>query len=63
MALKGPQQALFAPAQCLVGDMRARADKITVEHVNGNPVTRELWRFPITAHDTWTHLKEIGRIN
>jgi len=31
MALKGPQQSLFAQAPCLAGD----ADEITVERVNG----------------------------
>lgn len=62
MALKGPQQTLFAQAQTLASQA-GEADKVTVEHVNGKRVTRELWRFPITAHDTWTHLKEIWRIN
>lgn len=62
MALKGPQQSLFAQAQTLASDT-GEADKVTVEHVNGKQVTRELWRFPITAHHTWTHVKEIWRIN
>ncbi len=61
MALKGPQQALFAKTQTLVVDA-GKADKFTVEHVNGNQVTRELWRFPIIEHKTWTHLKELWRI-
>lgn len=61
MALKGPQQALFTMANTLAADA-GEADKITVEHVNGNQVTRELWRFPITEHETWTHLKEIWHI-
>ncbi len=61
MALKGPQQTLFAQAQALAADA-GQAHKVTVEHVNGKQVTRELWRFPITAQTTWTHLKEIWRI-
>lgn len=61
MALKGPQQALFTLANTLATNA-GEADKITVEHVNGNQVTRELWRFPITEHETWTHLNEIWHI-
>ena len=61
MALKGPQQALFAKAKTLAANS-GDAAKVTVEHVNGNRVTRELWRFPVTGCETWTHLKEIWRI-
>ncbi len=61
MALKGPQQSLFAQAQILAGDA-GEAHKITIERTNGKQVTRELWRFPITEHPVWTHLKEIWRI-
>ena len=42
--------------------MQVTADKLTVEQVNGKQVTRELWRFSISGHETWTHLKEIWRI-
>ena len=61
MALKGPQPALFAKSPTLTVDA-GEADKVMVEHVNGNRVTRELWRFPITEHETWTHRREIWHI-
>jgi hypothetical protein len=58
MALKGPQQALYAEA-CAWIATSPKGMKTTTEVANGKRITRELSRCRCVDHKLWGHLKEI----